>query len=392
MPIRKVIIDKANRLYQMPPDIAEFVSSRRKKAPAGRDGLIDLATFCWPVTFDADYCPDGETLLPASNEKINQLKEELAAWLSRTHQIRVVPGKELFIGGGISSLAFMLCLAYIDAGDVAFVPGLGIPVYRSVVTACNGEPIPYTVSVKNDWVPRFDRLNTGLGRVARLLFVNSPHNPTGSELSEKEMAELAWLAGRQNILLVNDAAYRAIPARSPVSLLDITGCKRVGVELASFSYQFGLPRLPFGYAVGNREAISGLKKTSRLVRPYLPTFFIDLALDAIRGHSLDGLTSVRERIDRAAAEAGQLLDLLGLERSGQSTVPFVWARIDKRTPSTNLAKTLLRRYKLLAAPGLGFGENGEGFLRFCLLAGPTAFAEAVRRVKKGRTMRLKARP
>jgi len=391
VPIRKVIIDKANRLYQMPPDIAEFVSSRRKKAAAGRDGLIDLAAFCWPVTFDADYCPDGDALLPASNEKVNQLKEELAAWLSRTHQIRVVPGKELFIGGGISSLAFMLCLAYIDAGDVAFVPGLGIPVYRSVVTACNGEPIPYTVSVKNNWVPRFDRLNTGLGRVARLLFVNSPHNPTGSELTEKEMAELAWLAGRQNILLVNDAAYRAIPARSPVSMLDITGCKKVGVELASFSYQFGLPRLPFGYAVGNREAIRGLKKASRLLHPYLPTFFINLAIDAIRGHPLDGLTSVRERIDRAAAEAGQLLDLLGLERSGQSTVPFIWARIDKRTPSTNLAKTLLRRYKLLAAPGLSFGENGEGFLRFCLLAGPKAFAEAVRRVKKGRTMRLKAR-
>jgi len=240
-------------------------------------------------------------------------------------------------------------------------------------------------------MPRFDRLNTGLGRVARLLFLNSPHNPTGSEMSEKELAELAWLAGRLNILLVNDAAYWAISARSPASLLSVSGSKRVGVELASFSYQFGLPPLSFGYAVGSREAISGLKRASRLLRSDLPAFFVDLALNAIRDYPSSDLISIRDHIERASAELNQLLDLLKLERSGKSTVPYGWARIEKRTPSTNLAKTLIRRFKLLVAPGLGFGENGEGFLRFSLLAGPKAFAEAVKRVKKSRTVNLKAK-
>jgi aspartate/methionine/tyrosine aminotransferase len=384
------VIDKANRLYQMPPEIGEFISNQPRRGPGGRLRMIDLATFSWPPEFGADCNPGPDQLLPASTEKIEALREELAAWLTRRHGTRILPDKELYIGGGISNLIYLLTLAYVDAGDVAFVPGLGIPTYRSCVNACNGEPIPYTISAKSDWTPRFDRLNTNLGRIARLLFLNSPHNPTGHELSEKEMAELAWLAGRLNIMLVNDAAYGEVMPRAPISLLDVTGSKKVGVELSSFSYQFGLPPLPFGYAVGSREAISGLKKASRLVKNYLPEFFIDLALDAIRQFPGPGLTAVRDRIDRTGAAATKLLDLLKLERSGQPTVPFIWARIEQRTPSTSLAKMLRRRFGLTVAPGISLGENGEGFLRFSLLTGPEAYTEAAKRVAKGRLLGRKA--
>ena len=389
MPIRKVVLDKANRLYQLPPTITEFIPSRRKQGLVRRDDLIDLAAFRWPIAFTPEFVAGPQDLAPSSNDQIDHLKDVLGDWLSRTHKVKIVPGKELFIGGGISSLAYLLSLAYIDAGDAAFVPGLGIPTYRAAVTACNGEPIAYTVSVKNDWEPQFDRLTAGLSRAARLLFLNSPHNPTGFEFTEKALTTLAKLAGKLNLLLVNDAAYQSISARTPVSLLDIKDSRKVGIELASFSYQFGLPPLPFGYAVGNREAISGLKRCAQLLPSYLPSYYVDLALDAIRHYPSPALISIREQIHAATAEAGALLDQLHLERSGQPTVPFVWARIDRRTPSTDFAKTLLRRCGVQVAPGLGFGGNGEGFIRFCLLAEPGAFSQAAERVEKNRTIRRK---
>ncbi len=392
MPVRKVVIDKANRLYQMPPEVTAFMLTDRKRLFPGRTDILDLASFKWPVEFAADQTPGREDLRPASQEQTSNLKEELAGWLSARHGIRLAGDKEVFIGGRISSLVHQLCLAYVDTGDVTFVPGVGIPLYRSAVVACDGEPISYRVSPKTDWAPRFDRLSTGLGRVARLLFLNSPHNPTGAELSEKEMSELAWLAGRENVLVVNDAAYAGLASRLPVSLLAAQGGKKIGVELASFSYQFGLPDLPFGYVVGNRDAIGGLKRVARLQPAHLPRFYVELALQAIRKHPADSLQAVRERVSRAAAEANQLLDLLRLERSGQPTVPYLWTRIEKRTPSTNLAKILLRRFRLLAAPGLGFGENGEGFLRLCLLAGPEAFSEAANRVRKDKPAKLDSEP
>lgn len=387
MPVRKVIIDKANRLYQMPPAISDFVVPGHRLLAGKRSGVLDLASFFWPVVPDPDFRPEGDQLLAASSTGMAALKEELAGWLTRVHSARIVPDRELYIGGGITSLAYQLTLAYVDTGDVAFVPGVGIPLYRSCVTACNGEPIPYPISAKTEWIPRFDRLNTGLGRVARLLFLNSPHNPTGAELSSKDLAELAWLAGRQNILIVNDAAYAAISSRAPASLLDTAGGKKVGVELGSFCYQFGLPPLPFGYAVGSREAISGMEKAARLVRRFVPAYAVELAIDAIRGYPSPGLTAIRDRISRASAEASQLMDLLRLEPAGRPTVPFEWAQTERRTPSTSIAKTLARRFGVLVTPGLSFGENGEGFFRFSLLASPGAFAEAARRIRKSRLIR-----
>jgi aspartate/methionine/tyrosine aminotransferase len=236
-------------------------------------------------------------------------------------------------------------------------------------------------------MPQFDRLNTGLGRVARLLFLNSPHNPTGAELTEKDLAELIWLAGRENILLVNDAAYAGLLHRPPASLLAIKGSKRAGVELYSFSYLFGLPRLPFGFAVGNRELISGLKRVASL----MPTRFIDLAIDGIRKFPSAPLTSLRDRVKAAAASADRLASALRLETAGHPGVPYLWARIDRRTSSATFARSLLKRSRLVVAPGAGFGENGEGYVRFSLLAGAERFDEAAGRIEKRKILRARSR-
>jgi aminotransferase len=390
LPVRRIVIDKADRLYQMPPDVSDFIAPRRKGLLKNRREMTDLASFVWPVGFETDASFDGAALLPASGRQIASLKEELAAWLSRTHGVNIVADKEVLIGGGgISNLVYQMALAYVDVGDVAFVPGVGIPLYRACVTACGGEPIPYSLSAKSDWAPQSDRLKSGVGRVARLLFLNSPHNPTGSELSVKQMSELAWLAGRQNILVVNDAAYASISSRPPTSLLSVAGGKKIGVEVASFAYQFGLPPLSLGYAAGSREAISGLEKTTRLVHSYIPSFAVELAIEAIRRYPNEQITAVRNRIDRAASEATTLLDLLHLERAGKPSVPYEWAKLERRTPSTNLSRTLLRRFKIAVAPGLSFGENGEGFVRLSLLAGQEAFREAARRIRKSRLIRAR---
>ena len=388
MPVRRIVIDRADRLYHMPPELCDFISPGRKGLLKRRRDTIDLASFHWPVGYDPDAQFEGEALIPASDKQIAALKEELAAWLARTHGVNIAADKEIAIGGsGISGLIFRMALAYIDVGDVAFVPEIGVPLYRACVTACGGSPVPYTLSAKSEWVFQPERLSSGLGRIARLLFLNSPHNPTGAELSAKQMSELAWIAGRLNILVVNDAAYASISARPPASLLSVAGGKKIGVEIGSLAYQFGLPPLSLSYAVGSREAIAGLDKTARLVPGYIPAYSIDLAIEAIRHFPNDNLLEVRKRLSRAGSEATALLDLLNLERAGTPSVPFEWAKLERRTPSANLTRTLLRRFKISVAPGLGFGENGEGFVRFSLLAGPEAFREATKRIRRSRLVR-----
>ena len=217
MVIKKVVIDKANRLYQWPPEINSFIPSLPKPSLLKKNQPVDLASFSWPVLDKQQFSPP-ESLQAADQEQINGLKEELAGWFQSYHGVKIDPLKEIYIGGSISSLLFSIALAFVDNGDIAFVPDLGIPLYRRVITACGGEPVTYSITQKNDWLPDFERIHTSLGRIAGVLFLNSPHNPTGAELREKDLVDLIWLAGRENIMVVNDAAYGAVSDRKHTSL------------------------------------------------------------------------------------------------------------------------------------------------------------------------------
>jgi len=279
-------------------------------------------------------------------------------------------------------MLFASSLAYIDHGDLAFVPNLGLPLYRRAVVACGGDAIGYGVSAKHDWKPDFSKVGTRLGRVARVLYINSPHNPTGGELSDKELDSLIATASRENLLVINDAAYHAIPSRLPISLLSVDGGKRVGVELYSFSYLFGLPAMPFGFAVGNREALNGLGSALSLFAVPVPDYFVELALRAIRQYPDTGIKKIRTIVQRSSADAAALLTDLALEPAGAPTVPFLWARIERRRPATTIARLLFRRSRVLVVPGTIFGENGQGFLRFSLTAPPDAFTDAAGRIKR----------
>jgi len=380
--VKKAIVEKANRLYQLPPDIFSFTREKSRPARLKKIDLLDLARFNWPVEHESDSASGKDLISPAGSQKLGSLRETLAEWCSVNLGVTLNPSKEIFIGGRMSHLLFLTALAFVDNGDIVFIPEVGVPLYKRVTTACGGEPVHYSVSPKNDWRPNFERINTRLGRVARLLFLNTPHNPTGVSLAEKEIEDLIWMASRENIVIVNDAAYFSISSRPPASLLSVPGGKKVGVEVYSFSYLFGLPALPFGFVIGNREVISGLEMASCLMPTVVPSAWVDLALTAIRKYPSQGLVKARESFQRSAAEATKFLAEMSLRKASHDTIPFVWAEISGRRHARTMASILYRRSRILAVPGTALGDNAEGFLRFSLTALPEVYQAASERVRK----------
>ncbi|UCD62934.1 MAG: pyridoxal phosphate-dependent aminotransferase [Candidatus Zixiibacteriota bacterium] len=389
MVIKKAVIDKANRLYKMAPDIFSFTREKPRPSPLKKTRLLDLARFRWPVSMDSGSVPGEKQFAPADRAKLDELKEALSQWFSDHRQVKISGDREIFIGAGISSLILNIGLAFIDNGDIVFVPELGVPLYKKVTAACGGEPVHYSVTPKTGWRPDFERINTRLGRVARLLFLNSPHNPTGAALNEKETGDLVWMAARENTVIINDAAYQSVDARTPTSLLAVDGGKKVGAEVYSFSYLLGLPPLPFGFVAGNRDVISGLEAVSGLMPAFIPEYYVDLALRALRMYPGDGLKLARDRMHRCEAEVAGLLNLLALEKSGYDTVPFVWAQIAGRRSARTQAGILYRRMRVLVAPGTSFGDSGEGFLRLSLTAEPEDYRAACERIRqRGRILKV----
>ena len=108
---KKVIIDKANRLHQMPPDILSFIQTSNLRPILKKPDLLDLGSFTWPVSFEAFPNPTAPEMAPASTEELTGLKEELAAWFLKHHHIKLNAAKEIYISGSIHSLVFSLALA-----------------------------------------------------------------------------------------------------------------------------------------------------------------------------------------------------------------------------------------------------------------------------------------
>ena len=302
--------------------------------------------------------------------------------MESVHGVTLHPEKQIFVGGGLSQIVLSLCLGFIDNGDIAFVPDVAVPLYRKAIAACGGQPVGYQIAQKDNWQPNFEKVSSRLGRVARMLFLNSPHNPTGAVLNEKEMTNLVWIAGRENIMLINDAAYQTVGQRPALSLLAVEGGGKVGVEIGSFSYHFGLPRWPFGFAAGNREVIHGLVETQRLLPGFVLSHWVDAALRAMGQFPSEGLKLVRARVSENGGEVARLLKLLELERTDYDTIPFAWSKIEHRRRSTTAANLLYRRTRVLVAPGKGFGDAGDGYLRFSLLVDPANYGAAFERIQK----------
>jgi LL-diaminopimelate aminotransferase len=386
MLVKKVLIDRTDRLYQMPPDVLDFARPLLGKPLLSGMEMIDLGSFDWPVPFEHDPKPAMAPLKAASPEKIAKLKESLADWLAEYHGTRHISRREIFLGNGISSLVWLTALTFVDTGDLALVPALGVPLYRKAVTAVGGIPVPYPLSSRHQWLPDLEKMSSRVGKVARVLFLNSPHNPTGAELDEQTLHALVEMASRENTLLVNDACYQSIPTRKPLSLHSVDGGRKVGLELYSFAYLLGLPPIPFGFAVGHRHLIASLEAAGGVFPPYIPEAFIDLAVQGLRSFPSKSIQDTRRQITSAAAASQSLLEHLGLERTSSAAIPFLWTRIPRRRNSVTFARQLLKRYHLLVAPGTEFGDIGQGYIRLSLTAPLEKYAEAVRRVSGRRTL------
>jgi LL-diaminopimelate aminotransferase len=387
--IKRVILDKADRLYHFPFDLEDFFPRRTIKTAEKRVPTIDLGHFRWPV----------EPQLPASGSDpfeiagehdLAALKETLADWLSKEFGFRPDPRKELYISQGIRRIVFEVFQAFIEYGDVVLCPEPGVPFYRRLAISVCGVPVAYPISAKSNYKTPFTKLASNLGKAAKILIINNPSNPFGTLLDETELAELLRLASKQNLFVINDAAYCSLAEEKYVPLRSVRGGEKVGLEIFSIPFTFGLPYSPFGFAVGPPEVINGLEIIGKTIGRVIPKPWIDPAIKAIEGFPSEDLKKLNKRIDRSRHEAMHLIDKINCRHIGGQSGPFIWVKLPEKKQSGTYAATLLRRRRILALPGTAFGTTGEGFIRLSLTAGPEEYKEALSRLSKRFTVRTKA--
>jgi LL-diaminopimelate aminotransferase len=218
---------------------------------------------------------------------------------------------------------------------------------------------------------------------ARLMFINYPNNPTSAVAGKGFYNEVIEFARRHDVIVCHDAAYSEIyyDGERPMSFLEVDGAKEVGIEFHSLSKTYNMTGWRIGFAVGNKDVISGLGK--------IKTNLDSGVFQAIQEASIAALNTDETVLSSLRSVWQERRDALyeGLGGAGMKLVKpkatfYLWCRVPNGFDSSGFVTHLLEKAGVLCTPGSGFGEAGEGYVRFALTVPVQRIREAAERVGK----------
>lgn len=311
------------------------------------------------------------------------LKEAVARRYKEDYGVDLDPATEVAIlfGGKTGLVEISQCL--LNPGDVCLVPDPGYPDYWSGVALANAEMAFMPLLESNGFLPDYAALNPDSVSRAKLMFLNYPNNPTAATATREFYEETVKFARDNGIVVASDFAYGAIgfDGRRPVSFLETPGAKQVGVEFYTLSKSYNMAGWRVGFALGNAQIVEMLNLIQDHYYCSLFGGIQEAAAEALTGPQ-DSVKELVRTYERRRDALFGALDEIGWKASKPAGSFFCWLPVPQGYTSMEFADLLLERADVVVAPGNGFGEHGEGYVRLGLLAPEERLVEAIRRVGK----------
>jgi LL-diaminopimelate aminotransferase len=380
----------SNRIKKLPTYLFIELDRKKKAAQARGVDVISLGIG------DPDLpTPDFiiEAAYKASKDQANHqyplgaglkvFREAVARWYKRRFNVVLDPDTEVCALIGSKEGIGHLPLGILNPGDVCLVPSPGYPVYNAGTLFADAEPVFMPLWEKNHFLPDFSAIPSEALKRAKLMWTNSPNNPT-STLAGKDFYERAVAFAQQHkILLANDAAYTEIyfDGKKPCSLLEIPGAKEIGIEFHSLSKTFNMTGWRVGFAVGNASAVKALAE----VKGNMDSGLFN-AIQYAGIAALDAPDSVTDEIRDIYQERRDLM-AQGLQKLGwhfqmpQASFYF-WVKVPGGLSSADFCGRVLDESGIVVTPGNGFGKEGEGYFRIALTVDKVRLQEALDRLAK----------
>lgn len=313
---------------------------------------------------------------------MRSFKEAAAEFYQREYGVHLDPEEEIAIlfGGKAGLVEIPQCL--LNPGETILVPDPGYPDYWSGVELAKAKMVTMPLKEENDFLPDYSELNVEDLDAAKLMFLNYPNNPTGAVAGKEFFEETIQLARENEICVVHDFAYGAIgfDGKNPYSFLQAEGAKDVGIEIYTLSKTYNMAGWRVGFAAGNKSVIAAINLLQDHMYVSLFGAVQEAAAEALLGSQqcvseLNGLYESRRNV---------LIE--GLKKIGWNiTAPkgsfFAWLKVPESFTSIEFADFLLDKAHIAVAPGVGFGEYGEGYVRVGLLTSEDRLREAVSRIE-----------
>ncbi|MBI4510376.1 MAG: LL-diaminopimelate aminotransferase [Deltaproteobacteria bacterium] len=274
-------------------------------------------------------------------------------------------------------------VAFVDPGDLVLVPDPGYPVYGTGTKFCGGEVHVMPLRRENGFLPDLSAIPKDVAERAKVMWINYPNNPTAALAPRSFYENVVAFAKEHDVIVASDVAYSEMyyDDERPMSFLEVPGAKDVGIEFHSLSKTYNMTGWRVGFAVGNRDLISGLGKVKTNVDSGVFEAVQRAATEALAGDqsSVEDMRRIyRERRDVLCKG----LMSLGHEVLAPKATFYCLVAVPKGYSSLEFAAKLLTEAGIVATPATGFGAWGEGYVRLTLCADKSRLAEVVERLKR----------
>lgn len=272
-----------------------------------------------------------------------------------------------------------ISMAFLNEGDKVLIPNPGYPTYTSVTKLVGAEPLFYDLSDANNWQPNYKELEAQDLSDVKIMWVNYPHMPTGTNATLETFEKLVAFGKKHQILIINDNPYSFILNDNPVSILQVEGAKDIALELNSLSKTFNMAGWRVGMVLGNAGYISEILKVKSNMDSGM---FYGIQKGAIEALQLpDTWFIVQNKIyEERRVLIWQLADKLGATYNKNATGLFVWAKIPEGKKAEEVTDAILYDKDIFITPGTIFGSQGEGYIRFSLCVTTSIIKEAISRI------------
>jgi alanine-synthesizing transaminase len=382
-----------SRIRRLPPYVFNITAELKMAARRRGEDIIDMSM----------GNPDGPTpqhivdkLVEAStrldthgysvSKGIPRLRRAITDWYQRRYQVELDPDSEAIVTIGSKEGLAHLMLATLDRGDTVLVPNPSYPIhiYGAVIAGADIRSVRMTPGI--DFFDELERAIRESFPKPKMMILGFPSNPTAQCVDLDFFERVVALARQHDILVVHDLAYADITFdgyKAP-SIMQVPGARDVAVEFFTMSKSYNMAGWRIGFMVGNQHLVHAL---ARIKSYHDYGTFTPIQVASIA--ALDGPQDCVEEIRLTYQSRRDVLAKGLLEAGWNVEIPkasmYIWAEIPepyRAAGSLDFAKRMLADAKVAVSPGIGFGDYGDGHVRFALIENEQRIRQAVRGIKE----------
>ncbi|MBS7621556.1 pyridoxal phosphate-dependent aminotransferase [Candidatus Bathyarchaeota archaeon] len=313
-----------------------------------------------------------------------EFRKAVSEKLRRENRIEADPEGEIMATAGAMGGLSLAMLTLIDPDDEVLIPNPGFPNYTAQVVLAGGKPVYYPLKEENNFHVEADDIAKRTTPKTKAIIINSPSNPTGAVLREKELKNIADIALEHDLYVISDEAYENIlyDGVNHTSIASLPEMKERTVSIFTFSKTYAMTGWRIGFVVAPKEIIEVMLELQEHILVHPSSISQMAAIAALRGPKEHVQKMLKEYAERREIITKELNTMLGITCIKPEGAFYVFPSIKKTGMSSEeIAMYLLEKAKVITVPGTAFGDYGEGYIRISYATSKEKIREAMNRMR-----------